>query len=114
MPFDIGFIELCVIMVVGLFVLGPDKLPIAARALTRWFTGAKRSINAVKSEIDRELQVDEIKRSLNDEKQRVQATLNQKVNVDVVADNLAASEGTQKNSTVEQRDKRDSAVGKGV
>ncbi|MEM0909465.1 MAG: Sec-independent protein translocase protein TatB [Pseudomonadota bacterium] len=113
MPFDIGFIELCVVMVVGLFVLGPDKLPIAARALTRWFGGAKRSINAFKSEVDRELQMDELKRRFLDEQQRVQTTLNQKMDVKQSAEDFLAGKSTQPDLLAKQPDKKDSTIGKG-
>lgn len=114
MPFDIGFIELCVVMVVGLLVLGPDKLPVAARALTRWFGGAKRSISAFKSEVDRELKMDELKRSFHEEQQRAQAILNKKMDIKASAEEFLTADSTPQVSTDRQSIKQDSAIGKGV
>jgi len=71
MPFDIGFIELCTILVVSLIVLGPDKLPIAARALTRFFRTISRTMNSFKREVDRELQMDELKRQMQEQQERL-------------------------------------------
>ena len=65
--FDIGFWELCLIAVVALLILGPERLPIAARTAGLWIGKARRMIGSVKSEIDRELQLDEVRRRLQDE-----------------------------------------------
>src|SRR5690606_14200876 len=65
--FDVSFIELIVIFVVALLVLGPDKLPDAIRAGALWFGRAKRSFNKVKTEIEQQLNADEIRRQLHNE-----------------------------------------------
>jgi sec-independent protein translocase protein TatB len=61
--FDIGFSELLVIAVVALVVLGPERLPKAARCR---LVGAPRprQWNSVKDELERELAADELKREL--------------------------------------------------
>jgi len=65
--FDIGFWELCLIAVVALLILGPERLPVAARTAGLWIGKARRMIGNVKSEIDRELQLDEVRRKLQEE-----------------------------------------------
>lgn len=65
--FDIGFMELVLIAVVALIVVGPEKLPSAIRTTTLWIGRAKRSFNQVKSEIEREINTDEIRRQLHNE-----------------------------------------------
>jgi len=65
--FDIGFMELVLIAVVALIVVGPEKLPGAIRTTTLWIGRAKRSFNQVKSEIEREINTDEIRRQLHNE-----------------------------------------------
>jgi sec-independent protein translocase protein TatB len=77
MPFDIGFIELCIILVVSLIVLGPDKLPTAARAITKVFRTVSRTVNGFKQEVGRELQVDELKRQLEEQNKRLAQVANQ-------------------------------------
>ena len=65
--FDIGFMELMLISVVALIVIGPERLPAAIRTATLWIGRAKRSFTQVKSEIEREINADEIKRQLHNE-----------------------------------------------
>ena len=64
--FDIGFSELLVIAVVALVVLGPERLPKAARFAGLWVRRARAQWYSVKSELERELAADELKRSLHD------------------------------------------------
>lgn len=65
--FDIGFTELLLIGIVSLIVIGPERLPSAVRTATLWIGRAKRSFNQVKSEIEREVNADEIRRQLHNE-----------------------------------------------
>jgi sec-independent protein translocase protein TatB len=69
--FDIGFWELCVIAVVALLILGPERLPVAARTAGLWIGKARRLIGNVKTEIDRELQLDELRQRLKDEEIKI-------------------------------------------
>jgi len=63
----IGFFELLLISVVALLVLGPEKLPGAIRTTSLWIGRARRSFNKVKSEIEQQLNADEIRRQLHNE-----------------------------------------------
>jgi sec-independent protein translocase protein TatB len=65
--FDIGFMELLLIGIVALLVLGPDKLPGAIRTGALWLGRARRSFNKVKTEIEQQLNTDEIRRQLQNE-----------------------------------------------
>ena len=62
--FDLGFFELLVIAVVALVVLGPERLPKAARVTGLWVRKARAQWYSVKSEFERELAAEELKRSL--------------------------------------------------
>lgn len=62
--FDIGFAELLIIAVVGLIVLGPEKLPVAARTVGLWVGKAKRTISGIQSDINEELRLEEMKRQV--------------------------------------------------
>ena len=64
--FDIGFSELLVIAVVALIVLGPERLPAAARFAGLWVRRARAQWYSVKAELERDLAADELKRSLRD------------------------------------------------
>lgn len=62
--FDIGFSELLVVAVVALLVLGPERLPRAARFTGLWVRRARAQWYSVKSELENELADDELRRSL--------------------------------------------------
>jgi sec-independent protein translocase protein TatB len=63
----VGFFELLLIGVVALLVLGPERLPGAIRTTSLWVGRARRSFNKVKSEIEQQLNADEIRRQLHNE-----------------------------------------------
>ncbi len=65
--FEIGFPELMLIAVVGLLVIGPERLPEALRTLGLWFGRMRRSFTAVKAEIEKEIGMDEVRRQLHNE-----------------------------------------------
>jgi sec-independent protein translocase protein TatB len=60
--FDIGFSEIVVIAVVALIVIGPERLPKAARTLGHLFGRLQRYVNDVKSDISREMELDELRK----------------------------------------------------
>ena len=62
--FDIGFVELLICGVIALLILGPERLPQAARAAGRWVGGAKRMASQFSSELDRQLKADELREEL--------------------------------------------------
>ena len=61
--FDIGFSELVVIGVVALIVIGPERLPKVARTAGLLYGRLQRYVSTVKSDISREIQLDEIRRA---------------------------------------------------
>jgi len=75
--FDIGFAELLIIGVVGLVVLGPDKMPVAARTVGLWVGKARRTISGIQSEINEELRLDEMKRQVAMQKEDLDKELNE-------------------------------------
>ncbi len=70
--FDIGFGELLLIAVVALVVLGPERLPKAARFAGLWVRRARNQWDSVKQELERELHAEELKRNLQDVRQSMQ------------------------------------------
>ena len=64
--FDIGFLELLICGVIALLVLGPERLPAAARAAGRWVGGARRMVSQFTSELDRQLKADELRKELRE------------------------------------------------
>ncbi len=60
--FDFGFSELVMIGIVALVVLGPERLPTVARTAGQWLGKAQRMVQQVKSDIEREAELSELKK----------------------------------------------------
>ena len=58
---DLGLSKLAIIGVVALIVIGPEKLPKVARMAGSLYGRAQRYLNEVKSEVSREIELDELK-----------------------------------------------------
>lgn len=71
--FDVGFSELLIIAVVALLVLGPERLPKAARFAGLWVRKARAQWYAVKSELELELAQEEMKKHLQAAENSIQA-----------------------------------------
>lgn len=92
--FDVGFSELLVIAIVALVVIGPERLPKVARTAGHLLGRLQRYVNDVKSDINREMQLEELKklqadvqesarsieRSVSTEMQTAQQSLDQTAN----------------------------------
>jgi len=65
--FEIGFPELVLVCVIALLVLGPERMPEALRTLGLWVGRLRRNFLSVKSEIEREIGMDEVRRQLHNE-----------------------------------------------
>jgi len=63
--FDLGFSELVLVALVALVVLGPERLPKAARFAGLWVRRARAQWYSVRSELERELAAEELKRNLD-------------------------------------------------
>ncbi len=60
--FDIAFSEIALIAVVALVVIGPERLPRVARTLGHMFGRLQRYVNDVKADINREIELDELRK----------------------------------------------------
>jgi sec-independent protein translocase protein TatB len=72
--FDIGFSELVVIGVVALIVIGPERLPKVARTAGHLLGRFQRYAASVKSDISREMQMDELRKAGQNFKESVEST----------------------------------------
>ncbi|ALG67419.1 Sec-independent protein translocase protein TatB [Beggiatoa leptomitoformis] len=71
--FEIGFGELVLIGVIALIVIGPDKLPGAARTAGLWIGKMRRFVSSIKDEVDKELKLQELQQTLKEvEKNSIQ------------------------------------------
>lgn len=77
--FDIGFWELMLIGIMGLVVLGPERLPVAIRTIKSWVSGVRKFSDTVKSELSEELRVHELHANLKKAEQSDMADLSPEV-----------------------------------
>jgi sec-independent protein translocase protein TatB len=101
--FDIGFSELLIIAVVALVVLGPERLPKAARFAGLWVRKARAQWYSVKSEFEREMAAEELKRSVGNPAQDLRKQFDD-VGKAVSAAGQAASEGLRDAETLAKAD----------
>ena len=69
--FDVGFWEILLILVLALVVLGPERLPQAARTVGYWVGKARRYIEGVKNEVEKEFDSGELKRMLHNQEVQI-------------------------------------------
>ncbi len=74
--FDIGLSEILIVAIVALVVLGPERLPKAARLAGFWVRKARAQWYTVKAELESEMQDEELKESLKASMADLQQTLN--------------------------------------
>jgi sec-independent protein translocase protein TatB len=106
--FDIAFSELMVIALVGLIVIGPERLPRVARTIGHLLGRLQRYVSDVKSDISREMQLEDLKRlqaqvaeqaralerQVNEQLKTVESELNQSI-LDSAAKNNAVDESVE-------------------
>ncbi|WP_201558755.1 Sec-independent protein translocase protein TatB [Psychrobacter sp. 72-O-c] len=72
--FDIGFSELLLFGVIALIVLGPEKLPQAARTAGQWYAKLRRMISTLQSDIEAELDLAETRKQMQSELAKIRQT----------------------------------------
>ncbi|MFP4138313.1 MAG: Sec-independent protein translocase protein TatB [Halomonas sp.] len=75
--FDIGFLELLLLGVVGLLVLGPERLPKAARTLGLWIGKIKRTVSGMQREISAQLEAEELRQKLDEQQKKLDDSVSQ-------------------------------------
>ena len=70
--FDIGFTELVLVAVIGLLILGPERMPVAVRTIGLWVGKIKRTVSGVQKEIQDELRVDEIRKKADENRKAIE------------------------------------------
>lgn len=109
--FDIGFSELVLLMVVGLVVLGPKRLPVAIRTVMSWVKTIRGLVANVQNELKQELKLQELQDSIKKAESLNLRTLSPELNKTVEelkaqADKMRAeleAKATEAGTTVEEQ-----------
>ena len=94
--FDVGMGEIGLIAVVALLVLGPERLPGAARTAGVLLRKARQSWQSVRVEIERELAAEELKRSIKETAAAADPTADVKQALDSIMNVPSATDSTAK------------------
>lgn len=70
--FDIGFSELLLVFIIGLVVLGPQRLPVAVKTVAGWIRALRSLATTVQNELTQELKLQEFQDSLQDSLKKVE------------------------------------------
>jgi sec-independent protein translocase protein TatB len=62
--FDIGATELLLVAIIGLVVVGPERLPRLARSVGLWVKRLRGQVSSIQQDINRELELEDLKRQL--------------------------------------------------
>ncbi|MGR9099559.1 MAG: Sec-independent protein translocase protein TatB [Gammaproteobacteria bacterium] len=108
--FDVGFWELCLVGLISLLVIGPERLPKAARIAGYWIGKTRNIIAAVKEEIKQELREEEIRQALK-EQSVIDEIRQAREDVENAADSFKST-FEQLPGAVDNADKKDPNVGK--
>ncbi|MBB3141950.1 Sec-independent protein translocase protein TatB [Halomonas organivorans] len=101
--FDIGFLELLIIGVVGLLVLGPERLPKAARTAGLWIGRIKRTVSGMQREINAQLEAEELRQKLAEQQKKLDEGFDRvKRNVEDSVDPSSADRATPDRKASEQ------------
>ena len=65
--FDIGILELFLVLLIGLVVLGPERLPEVVKSVTRSMKWIKKTITSTKEEVSKNIGLDETYQDLRNE-----------------------------------------------
>lgn len=108
--FNFGISELMIIAVVGLIVIGPERLPKVARTLGHLFGRMQRYVTEIKADINREVELDELRKlqsSMKEAAQEIEESVSKQVNY--IEDEVKQAE-SETRKTVEDAVKPEAGV----
>ena len=74
--FQIGFLEIIFVLVVGLFVIGPSRLPTAIKFVVKIYKRIQKQVSKFKSDLEAEIGTEEIKKDVFNEMRMEELDLN--------------------------------------
>ncbi len=100
--FNFGMTEVMIIAIVGLIVIGPERLPRVARTLGHLFGRMQRYVSDIKDDISREVELDELRKlqsSMKEAAQEIEESVSKQVNL--IEDEVQQAESETRKSVEE-------------
>lgn len=106
--FDIGFSELLLVFVIGLVVLGPERLPVAVRTVAGWIRTLRSMAASVQNELNQEFKLQELQDSLKKAEEAGLKNLSPEIKSSI--DDLKEAASSMKRSIHENLSPSDQAI----
>ncbi len=103
--FDVGFSELILVFVIGLVVLGPQRLPVAVKTVAGWIRAMRSLASNVQNELAQELKLQELQDSLKKVEEASKASLSPELQASM--DELKKTAESMKRSYLGENEKAD-------
>lgn len=103
--FDIGFSELILVFVIGLVVLGPQRLPVAVKTVVGWIRALRSLASSVQNELAQELKLQELQDSMKKVEEASKNSLSPELKASI--DELKQSAESMKRSYLGENEKAD-------
>ena len=65
--FQVGFLEIAIILILGLIVIGPKRLPDLIKTILKFYKKVQRQISNLKSDLEEDIGTEEIKKDVFNE-----------------------------------------------
>ena len=65
--FQIGFLEILIILILGLIIIGPNRLPVVVKTILKFYKKIENKFNLFKKDIEADIGVDELKKDVFNE-----------------------------------------------
>ena len=65
--FQIGFLEILIILILGLIIIGPKRLPDVVKALIKFYKKMENKLISFKKDIEEDIGADELKKDVFNE-----------------------------------------------
>ena len=65
--FQIGFLEILIILILGLIIIGPKRLPDVVKALIKFYKKMENKLISLKKDIEQDIGADELKKDVFNE-----------------------------------------------
>ena len=65
--FQVGFLEIAIILILGLLIIGPKRLPDLIKTILRFYKKVQKQISNLKSDLEEDIGTEEIKKDVFNE-----------------------------------------------
>ena len=65
--FQVGFLEIAIILLLGLIVIGPKRLPDLIKTILKFYKKVQKQISNLKSDLEEDIGTEEIKKDVFNE-----------------------------------------------